>query len=71
MQRAGVSFPPLVNTSDIILVLNLGTFLSGVAGGKLYDLVGYNWLVVISGMATFLCLPLIPWLKVERVNSDA
>jgi predicted MFS family arabinose efflux permease len=50
----------------ITSILNLGTFLSGVAGGKLYTLVGYHWLVLISGAATFLCLPLIPYLRVER-----
>lgn len=49
----------------ITSILNLGTFLSGIAGGRLYDLVGYNWLVVLSGVSTFLCLPLIPYLKLE------
>ncbi len=53
----------------ITSILNLGTFLSGIAGGKLYTLVGYNWLVVISGVTTFLCLPLIPYLKVERTDA--
>ena len=52
----------------ITSILNLGTFLSGIAGGKLYELVGYNGLVIISGASTFLCLPLIPYLRVE---SDA
>ncbi len=52
----------------IMSVLNFGMFLSNVAGGKLYDLVGYNWLVIISGVTTFLCLPLIPYLKMERVG---
>ena len=50
----------------IMSILNLGTFLSGIVGGKLYDLVGYNWLVVISGVTTLLCLPLIPYLKVAH-----
>ncbi|MBI3318165.1 MAG: MFS transporter [Candidatus Omnitrophica bacterium] len=50
----------------IMSVLNFGTFLSGIVGGKLHDLVGYHWLVVISGATTLLCLPLIPHLKVER-----
>lgn len=50
----------------ITSVLNLGMFLSNIAGGKLYALVGYQGLVIISGVATFLCLPLIPFLKVER-----
>ena len=49
----------------ITSILNLGTFLSGIAGGKLYTLVGYNWLVILSGVSTFLCLPLIPFLNLE------
>jgi len=53
----------------IMSVLNLGTFLSGIVGGKLYDLVGYNWLVVISGMTTLLCLTLIPHLKIAHQES--
>ena len=53
----------------ITSILNLGTFLSGIAGGKLYDLVGYHWLVLISGAATFLCLPLIPYLRVEQADA--
>ena len=52
----------------ITSVLNLGMFLSNVVGGKLYDLVGYNWLVIISGVATFLCLPLIPYLRVDQAH---
>jgi len=50
----------------IMSVLNFGTFMSGIAGGKLYDLVGYAWLVVISGVTTLLCLLLIPYLKIEH-----
>lgn len=50
-------------------VLNFGMFLSNVAGGKLYDWVGYQGLVIISGITTFLCLPLIPYLKVEPVDA--
>jgi predicted MFS family arabinose efflux permease len=49
----------------IMSVLNFGTFLSGITGGKLYALVGYNWLVVISGVATLACLALVPFLNVQ------
>ena len=50
----------------IMSVLNLGTFMSGIVGGKLHEAVGYNWLVIISGLTTVLCLPLIPYLKIEH-----
>ena len=49
----------------IMSVLNLGMFLSNVVGARLHDWVGYQGLVIISGAATFLCLPLIPYLRVE------
>lgn len=55
----------------ITSVLNFGTFLSGLAGGKLYEWMGYQGLVMISGVTTFLCLPLIPYLRVEPVNAEA
>lgn len=49
----------------IMSVLNFGTFLSGITGGKLYQMVGYQGLVVISGTATLLCLLLIPYLRIQ------
>ena len=49
-------------------VLNFGMFLSNVVGGKLHDWVGYEGLVIISGVTTFLCLPLIPYLRVVQGN---
>lgn len=53
----------------ITAVLNFGMFLSNIVGGKLHDWVGYQGLVLISGATTFLCLPLIPYLRVERVDA--
>ena len=52
----------------IMSVLNFGTFLSGIVGGALYELVGYHWLVVISGTTTLACLFLIPSLKVQPAD---
>lgn len=54
----------------ITSVLNFGMFLSGMAGGKLYGWIGYQGLVIISGVTTFLCLPLIPYLKIERTAQE-
>ena len=45
-------------------VVNLGAFLSAIVGGKLYSIVGYNGLVIISGMFTLFCLGFIPYLKI-------
>lgn len=50
----------------IMSVLNFGTFSSGIVGGKLHEWVGYQGLVVISGVTTLLCVLLIPYLKISR-----
>ncbi|MBI3332498.1 MAG: MFS transporter [Candidatus Omnitrophica bacterium] len=55
----------------IMSVLNFGTFMSGIAGGKLYDWVGYHWLVIISGVTTLLCLLLIPHLELASKSPVA
>jgi len=47
-------------------VLNLGSMGSGYLGGFLYDMIGFNWLVIISAIFTFLCLFIIPYLKLDR-----
>ena len=47
-------------------VLNLGSMGSGYLGGFLYDLIGFNWLVIISALFTFLCLFIIPYLKLDK-----
>ncbi len=54
----------------ITSILNLGMFLSQIIGGKLHALVGYQGLVIISGMTTFLCLPLIPHIKIEKTRPE-
>ncbi len=55
----------------ITSVLNFGMFLSNLAGGKLYESIGYTGLVVISGVTTLLCLPLIPLLLVKTEPAAA
>lgn len=47
-------------------VLNLGSMGSGYIGGFLYDLIGFNTLVVISSLFTFFCLFFIPKLKLDK-----
>ena len=46
-------------------VLNLGAMGSGYIGGLLYDMIGFNTLVIISAIFTFACLFFIPHLKLE------
>ena len=46
-------------------VMNLGAMGSGVLGGWLYPRIGLNWLIIVSGLFTFLCLLFIPHLKIK------
>jgi MFS family permease len=46
-------------------VVNFGTFCSKLAGGALFKYLGYNGLVVVSGIATLLCLLFIPFLEMK------
>jgi MFS family permease len=47
-------------------IVNFGGSMSNVVGAKLFGLFGYNGLVIISGIATFACLPFIPYLTIEK-----
>lgn len=47
-------------------IVNFGAFCSNLAGAKLFALFGYNGLVIVSGVTTFLCLPFIPFLQVKN-----
>jgi len=50
-------------------VLNLGSMGSGFIGGLLYDMVGYNALVIVSAVFTLLCLFFIPKLKIGESSA--
>jgi len=51
-------------------VLNLGSMGSGYIGGFLYDMIGFNTLVIISAVFTFGCLFFIPHLNLESNNEN-
>ena len=50
----------------ITSIVNFGGSMSNVAGAKLFDMFGFNGLVIISGIATALCLVFIPFLQIEN-----
>jgi len=50
--------------AGICSVLNFGSMGSTVVGGFLYSRIGLNWLIIISGIFTLLCLAFIPYLKI-------
>jgi len=55
----------------LMSVFNAGTQGSQVVGGHLYDWLGYTPLVLISATMTLLAFPLVPLVKVERVEAKA
>jgi MFS family permease len=55
----------------LMSVYNAGQQGSQVAGGYLYDWLGYTPLVVISAVATALVLVMVPWLRVGAIEASA
>jgi predicted MFS family arabinose efflux permease len=47
-------------------VSNLGSTGAEWLGGQLYDLVGLNWLIVVSAAATAACWLLVPWMRLPE-----
>ncbi len=47
-------------------ILNFGSFCSNLAGGMLFKSLGYDGLIIISGLFTLLCLGVIPFLKIDQ-----
>lgn len=54
--------------AGICSVLNLGAMGSRVVGGWLYPKIGLNWLIIVSGVFTLICLGFIPYLKIGIKN---
>lgn len=53
----------------IMSVLNLGSMGSNLLGGYLYSLIGLQWLIVISGITTLLCLPLLRFIHLGNLKN--
>jgi predicted MFS family arabinose efflux permease len=52
-------------------LVNFASFCSNLAGAKLFGMFGYNGLVIVSGLTTFLCLPFIPFLEVKKESDKS
>jgi predicted MFS family arabinose efflux permease len=62
----------LESTSFALLcsVSNLAATCNGFAGSYLFPIIGLQWLIIISAITSFACLPIIPFLKGDKdVNS--
>jgi predicted MFS family arabinose efflux permease len=62
----------LESTSFALLcsVSNLAATCNGFAGSFLFPIIGLQWLIIISALTSFACLPIIPFLKgVNHVNN--
>jgi len=55
----------LESTSFALLcsISNLASTCNGFTGSFLFPIIGLQWLIVISAVASFACLPIIPYLK--------
>lgn len=60
--------PGLESTSFALLcsVSNLANTCNVFAGSFLFPLIGLKWLIIISAITSFACLPIIPYLKGEK-----
>jgi PAT family beta-lactamase induction signal transducer AmpG len=58
----------LESTSFALLcsVSNLSNTANGFIGSWLFSIIGLKWLIIISAFTSFLCLPLIPYLKLKE-----
>lgn len=59
----------LESTSFALLcsVSNLATTCNGFAGSFLFPIIGLQWLIIISALTSFACLPIIPFLKRSKL----
>ena len=74
LDLAAKSCPPHVEGTFFALLMavyNGGQQGSQVAGGYLYDWVGFTPLVFISAITTALVLVMVPWLRVGRIEARA
>jgi len=55
----------------LMSVFNLGVQLAENVGARLYDRVGYSWLVVIGAAMTALTWVLVPLVRIERIEAKA
>jgi len=58
----------LESTSFALLcsISNLAATCNGFAGSFLFPIIGLQWLIIISALASFICLPIIPHLKLNK-----
>jgi predicted MFS family arabinose efflux permease len=55
----------------LMSVFNLGVQLAENVGARLYDRVGYSWLVVIGAAMTALTWVLVPLVRIDRIEAKA
>ena len=48
---------------------NLSGTVSSLTGAYLYPLIGLKWLIIISAVTSFICLPMIKYIKLEQLNA--
>ena len=49
----------------LMSIANIGTATSQFLGGRLYDWLGLNWLILLSGLATAACWLIVPLIRLD------
>jgi len=55
----------------LMSIYNLSAIGSANVGGRLFEWVGFNWLILISAATTALCWLLVPWLRLPVPRAEA
>ena len=55
----------------LMSVYNIGMNGSEYTGARLYDVIGYHWLIVLSAAFSALCFLLVPLVRVEEIEARA
>jgi MFS family permease len=69
MARSSINGKESTSFALLCSISNLAGFCSTLVGAWLFPLIGLKWLIILSAITSFFCLPLIKYLKLEKVNA--
>ena len=70
MARSSVKGLEATSFALLCSISNLALVLSNLSGAYLLPLIGLKWLIVISALTSFLCLPLIGKIRFNNINPE-
>jgi len=57
--------------SALMSVYNLSAIGSANVGGRLFEAIGFRWLILVSGAATAVCWLVVPWIRLPDARAEA